>query len=296
MAEPDDPRGSVDDLRRLLRAADADDMASAARRIDELHERIRVLEELLLAEQPRAGAVSEVLLEAFDQRVEISPERAADTIRPTVETAVFNSVRENSAAMAEALYPVMGPAIRKMVANLFTFDPSRSGRTFRVDQLLLIHRETGLLLNGIEAEGRDAEEGDIVSGMLDAIRAFVDDAFEADEMDGLQDLRVGDVSVLVEWGPHAILAAVTKGVPTPAFRSDMQLTLEAIHEAHEAALGDFDGAVDAFDACGDRLRELQVNTAERAKAEAKKGGVRWAPLIAALVLIALIVWLVVALT
>ncbi|MEE9417294.1 MAG: hypothetical protein V3V01_18585, partial [Acidimicrobiales bacterium] len=137
---------------------------------------------------------------------------------------------------------------------------SRTGRTFRVSQVLLIHRDTGLLLANVGSEGAAESEAEIVGGMLDAIRAFVDEAFHTTEADGLRDLRVGEVSVWVEWGPHAILAAVTRGAPIPQFRSDMAEVLEQVHEEYEKELRDFDGFVEPFDSIHPVLLGLQTNS------------------------------------
>lgn len=268
-------------LRKLLQAAHQSELRALEARVTELEKR-------LIVEKNRAEAISDVLVAALRAQEQEPHGTFVQTIRPNVEAAVHTSARIDSSIMAEALYPVMGAAMRKMIANLFTADPEGSGRPFVVEQLLLIHRETGLLLTGVEKKGLSAGEADLVSGMLDAIRAFVDDAFGSDEHDGMRDLRVGDVSVLVEWGPHAVLAAVTRGVPSPEFRSRMQMTLEQIHRSHERRLEAFDGRVDPFVSTGDALRALHR------KAEPKpSSSVQWAPIVIGLLVLAVLILLAV---
>ena len=173
----------------------------------DLRARVTKLEQLLLEQQDRADAVGEILVDAVRTTERSTPELGG-ALRPEVEYAIRDSAFSDSSVLAEALYPVMGPAMRKMIANLFSSDSAQSGRTFSVDQVMLIHRESGVLLAAAAGSDEDLQEADIVSGMLDAVRMFVQDAFDKPDHDGLQDLRVGDTSVLVEWGPEAVLASV----------------------------------------------------------------------------------------
>ena len=56
---------------------------------------------------------------------------------------------------------------------------------YRVEQVFLIHRETGLLLQHVSAGPRRAsQDADMVSGMLTAIRDFVQDSFGGKERAG----------------------------------------------------------------------------------------------------------------
>ena len=58
---------------------------------------------------------------------------------------------------------------------------------------------------------REVQDADMVSGMLTAIRDFVGDSFKVSEDEGLEALKVGELSVWIEQGPQAVLAAVMRG-------------------------------------------------------------------------------------
>lgn len=206
-----------------------------------LQNRVHALEQSLLEVEHRAGAVGEVLTEAAQRRRLDHPEPDpvfSEAIRPEVELAIHQSSRTDVTVMASALYPVLGPAIRKMIAGLFSPDGQTS---FSVDRVLLFDRHTGLPMQQHVAPGVDGEDADVISGMLDAIRSFVEDAFDQSEIDGLNDMRVGEISVLVEWGPAAGLAVVTRGIVPEDFRQRVRVQLEEIHRVHGERLAGFSG-------------------------------------------------------
>ena len=199
------------------------------------------------------------------------------------------SVREDPQSVADALFPVMGPAIRKAIVETvrgmlestnraieaslsvqglkWRIEAWRSGKSFaeivllhslvyRVEQLLLIHKESGLLLRQVVAPDIATQDADMVSGMLTAIRDFVRDSFGGKSEDSLDVFHVGELEVLVEDSPRAVLAAVVRGHPPPELRVALERALEAIEARFGTALdsfaGDtapFDGAKDALETC-----------------------------------------------
>ena len=86
----------------------------------------------------------------------------------------------------------------------------------------------------------------MVSGMLTAIRDFAHDSFRVSENDALEALQVGDVTVWVEQGPYAILAAVIRGTAPRELRTALQEVLEYVHAYHGEALRAFSGDATPF--------------------------------------------------
>ncbi len=224
-----------------------------------------------------ARDVSAVLPEAVLLRNDSQLTRA---LAPTIEEAITNSVRRNPQPLADALFPVIGPAIRKAIAASLsgmldtlnrTLEHSlswravqwrltalRTGRSFaevvllntlvyRVEQVLLIDRRTGLLLQHVTAGPTPPQDADMVSGMLTAIRDFAHDSFRVSEHDALETLQVGDVTVWVEQGPYAILAAVIRGTAPRELRTGLQEVLEYVHAYHGETLRGFSGDATPFD-------------------------------------------------
>jgi len=280
----------LDNLRHLLLGQDRSEVAELRAQVDELNQTVGRLESLISATDDRATTVGEVLVDAVDTP---TSDRLGQALQPSLEHAVHLSARTDSSVLAAALYPVMGPALRKMIAELFTFGDSKSGGPFAVEQVLLIERETGVLLASSTTADPDARsDADIVSGMLDAIRLFVQEAFDTTEHDGLRDLRVGDTSVLVEWGPHAVLASVTRGVPTDEYRGAAAQVLERIHQMHELSFQDFRGDVAPFEDVVPLLDGMGISNGS---ALSKATSNPWRVAFALLALIVLVVLLVVLL-
>lgn len=200
---------------------------------------------------------------------------------PTVEKAIRISVKRDSRPLVDAIFPIMGPAIRKSIAealrtmvqslsrsleNSFSIrglawrlEAWRTGRPFaevvllhslvyRVEQVPLIHRETGLLLQQVHPAGAEPQEGDMVSAMLTAIRDFVRDSFSPDGGGALETIRMGDVNVWVEDGPQAILAAVVRGTAPEGMRAVFSGAQEAVHSGFHDQLAAFSGDTTHFEA------------------------------------------------
>jgi OOP family OmpA-OmpF porin len=197
-----------------------------------------------------------------------------DALAPTVAAALQRSVRKDPQPLADAIFPIMGPAIRKAIATALSgmvqslnqsltyslsikglqwrLEALRTGKSFaevvllhtllfRVEQVFLIHKETGLLLQQASAPGTKLQDADMVSAMLTAIQDFVHDSFTAPKGDDLETLQVGELTVWVEQGPLAVLAGVIRGTAPQDLRAVFQETLERIHLEFGAALSEFKG-------------------------------------------------------
>lgn len=245
----------LDELRSVLLRDDREVLERQRVLIETLTKRIAELEKMIVDTSGRTEAVEEVLLDVLASNSREKGE-LGDVLRPEIEHAIHSSARVEDTMLADAIYPVIGPAIRKMVADMFTRDSNKDGKAFSVEQVLLIERSTGLMLASTATDQGALDDADVVSGMIDALKTFVQDAFEADKNDGLSDLRVGDLSVLIESGPKAILASVIRGIPTQDYRNGASQTLEDVHIQFEHELNAFDGTTDPFEPAADLLSDL----------------------------------------
>ena len=227
-------------------------------------------------------------------------DKLSSALMPTVESSIGISVKKNPQRLVDAIFPVMGPAIRKAIANAFAemvqslnqtleqsvsirglkwrFEALRTGKSFaevvlahtllyRVEQVFLIHRETGLLLQHVEAGTAGVQDVDMVSGMLTAIQDFVHDSFGAERSDALDSMQVGELTVWIERGSHAVLALVIRGSAPLELRGVMQDALDAIQVEQHEALQMFSGDAAAFatsrphlESCLQSQKEAQTRT------------------------------------
>jgi OOP family OmpA-OmpF porin len=268
----------------------------------------------------RAKDVGGVLAEAI--RLHAHDPQLASALAPPLEDAITSSVRRNPQPLADALFPVMGPAIRKAIAHSLaamveslnrTLEHSfslqalqwrwtalRTGKSFaeivllntlvyRVDQVFLIDRASGLLLQHVTAEGTDTGDADMVSGMLTAIRDFVRDSFKVDEHETLDALRVGDLSVWIEQGPRAVLAAVIRGSAPQTLRPVFQDALDAVHVQYATELEAFKGDTAPFEAARPALEACLQTQFKAESSRRRRSAFKYA---VAVGLVALAVWMV----
>ena len=118
---------------------------------------------------------------------------------------------------------------------------------FRVEQVFLIHRTSGLLLQHVSADPGAVQDADMVSGMLTAIRDFARDSFGGTEASALDAFQVGDLTVWVEQGPLAILAGVIRGNPPQDLKALFAETIEKIHSDQGRELEGFEGNAAPFE-------------------------------------------------
>ncbi|MEM7625791.1 MAG: hypothetical protein AAF333_09185 [Planctomycetota bacterium] len=225
----------------------------------------------------RLGAHAEDIAAVLPRAVSLrekQDDQLSRALASTVEGAIQTSVKNNPQPMIDAVFPVIGPAIRKAVSDAMAravqslntalehslsvrsikwrIEAARTGKSFaevvllhtlkfRVEQVFLIHKESGLLMQHLTADGVDAEDEQLVAAMFTAITDFVRDSFHADPAIGLRNLRVGEVSVWVERGPQAVLAVAVRGTGPESLRGLLQETLEDIHRAHADRLDVFKG-------------------------------------------------------
>ena len=273
-AQYDASAADLAELRELILGAER-------RRLEELERRLD-------AEGLNREALAELLPEAIALRAG-RDRQLARALAPTVENAIGESVRRNPRPIATAIFPVLGPAIRKAIAEALadlvssinralehSFSPRglrwrleawrtgvpyaqivlRHALVYRVEQVFLIDRDTGLLLAHAVAPELTASDADLISGMLTAIRDFVADSFARErEVGGLRRFSVGELTVMVEQGPQALIAAVVRGEASDNLLPQLQDTLETIHLQFAGALADFDGDTAQFASARPLLEE-----------------------------------------
>ncbi len=263
-ANGDSSVAEFDALRRLL-------VGPEQSRIDELSEEIE-------SHQLTSEELADRLPEAIALRAS-RDDHIGRALGPTFETAMRESIRRNPQEMAAAIFPVLGPAIRKAIAETMAslvqsintaveqslsikglkwrIEAWRTGvpypeivlkhaLVYRVEQAFLIHAETGLLLEHVSAADLKVADADLISGMMSAIQDFVHDSFRPAEGGTLRTFSVGEHTVQVERGPRALLALVIRGQCPDEVLSKQQDTLETIHLEYASQLAEFNGDATPF--------------------------------------------------
>ena len=204
----------------------------------------------------QAEALSQVVAEAIRLRVR-QDDQMIVALKSTVDQIVRSSVRNNPADLADNLFPVMGPAIRRSISESirgmlqdfsrtleksfsltglkWRFEAARTGKKFsevvmlktieyQVEQVFFIHTATGISLIHLYHENAlHTDDGDQVSAMLTVMQQFVKDSFAEGD---LSTIEFGEFNIYIARAPQAYLACVVRGQAPSDLRTDMQIALE----------------------------------------------------------------------
>ena len=245
----------------------------------------------------QSGEVGNVLPDAVRKSSEKDGTLANATL-PIVEENIRKSATRNPKILAQALYPVIGPAIRKAIKEAlgamvqsvnqtlehsvsprgigWRIEALRTGKSFgeivvsktllyKVEQVFLIHKNTGLLLQQVSADQTQMQDADMVSAMLTAIQDFVRDSFKTSQDATLDSLKIEELSVWIEHSPDAVIAGVIRGMPPLSLRETFSQAAEEIQYNHEFELKNFDGNSEVFEKSRPILEEcikFQANKKE----------------------------------
>ena len=274
--KPTDNNHAFEELRHLIVAPEQEGIAAIQDRLENL--------------EKRTQDVSSVVAEAIQMRRDKGDDLAlAAALAPTIQETLRESVRRDPHVLADALFPVMGPAIRKSIAEtlrgmLESFNEAlehslswrgiqwrvesfRTGRPFaeivmmhsllyRVEQVFLIHRETGLVLNHVVAPSAPAQDADMVAGLLSAIQQFARDSFQSGTTENLGNMTFDELQIRVVSGPNAVIAAAIRGHAPESYNLAMNETLEEIQRLYSSALAHFTGDPGPFRAAEPQIARL----------------------------------------
>ncbi|MBL4664005.1 MAG: cell envelope biogenesis protein OmpA [Flavobacteriaceae bacterium] len=228
-------------LREILLVDDREIASAVNQRLDLITETIEQREKL-------SKKVDPIIKERLDQFITEIP----DTLGPTITKALQQQIENSKDQVVEALYPIMGKMIKRYVQNEIkklsetinkkinnTFSMSSIKRKIKsrftgvkesdlllieadpplINEIFVIQKGSGILLGNLsETETLDK---DMVSGMLTAIKSFVEDAFSG----GAQNLEA------IEYELYTIhiqnffsyyIAVVVSGNYTRSFESKIE--------------------------------------------------------------------------
>ncbi|MGB5332345.1 MAG: hypothetical protein WBM80_04735 [Woeseiaceae bacterium] len=249
----------LDQLKELLFGAEKQALDSISERVER--------------REIRTADVADILPEAIHQSHRKDGELVESLTQPVGE-CVQRALRDEPETYADALYPVMGPAIRKSIMHAlrnfsqqineavdnsvspqglkWRWQASRAGIPFgeyilqktmlyRVEQAYLISRENGLLVDHVHHESSKIKDSDAVSAMFTAIQDFVKESFSPDRTGRLESADMGEFTLWAVHGPHALLVCVIRGVPPKSLRTDLSAILERIHFRYGDAIREYKG-------------------------------------------------------
>lgn len=261
---PEEKNAAYDELKRLL--------------LNDEQQSLQEIRHHLFDKKQRSEDIAEVLSDSVASASK-DPEPLSNAMGTVIHGSISKLIKTDPQSFADALFPVMGPAIRKSInETLKAFTQSlnymleqntsaqglkwrlesiRTGVPFaelvlkhtlvyRVDEVFLIQPGSGLLMGYAAHPEAVTEDSDAVSAMLSAIQDFVRDSFAEDKKSGLETVELGEHTLWVVAGPEAILACAIRGIAPLSLRTKLQVTLEEIHVKYKDQLEAFDGDRDSM--------------------------------------------------
>ncbi len=310
-ADKEIPADPYQRLRQLLLGPEQTAIEGLQQRLDNpdlrAEELSRIIAEAILLRSRRDHALQIVLNPLLEEALRISvarnPQLLADTLFPIIGRAVRNSVAHALRGIVESLNEtversVSWDAVKWRLESLRTGKPfgeivlARSLR-YRVEQVFVIHRETGLLLAHVSRERENTQESEMISGMLTAVQDFVHDSFAETSGAELDTVEMGEFNVWIQHGPKALLCAVVTGTPPRELRNVLQRTLEELHSKFPPVLARYDGDTESASGMRPLLEACLVGQQPRLGKRTASRAWLWVAMPVAVVLLALGVgWLV----
>lgn len=296
--------GDYDRLRQLLLDVEQQRLETLQDDLRETSHNVpdRVAEEIERGLSGQSSRLTNALGAATINGLELAVQRKPETVVNAVFPVIGPAIRKS---LQEAMRQLSADIDRKLAAALsaqswqWRLEAWRSGVPYaqvvlrhtlagKVEHLFLIQPESGLLLGHVAAPGAAELDADAIAGMFTAIQSFVRDSVQSGE-GGIGTATVGDYQLVVSEGPQAKLVAFVRGVPSSDFPVRLHELNEALHARAGVELLENGGASGSgvFDAT-----ELQVlNAQDDAEARVPESNAMRHALYAIAVLVAaLLLW------
>ncbi len=223
--------------------------------------------------------VAEVLPEAIEL-VSKKDSGLKQHLSPLIESAINESIQTNRQRFVDVIYPAIGPAVRKSVSSALAdmiaslnqllkqsltvqsikdrLSARRLGMSYaefliiknlhyRVEQVFFIYKDSGILIGNCTSPDAQTQDPDMVSAMLTAITDFISDSFDTKRTQSeLSSIKFGELTVLVETGPKAVIAAAIHGQVTSELERLMQGLNERLHHVYFSELENYNGDNSVF--------------------------------------------------
>lgn len=223
-------------------------------------EQLEAIRRLLANDKQLAERVSQLLDQASDLTIKQNPE-FIDKFISRSPAPYLKALKRNPKGVISLLTPVISPIIRQSITQSmrrfiteinrtlevgfsikslkWRWQAMRAGVPFsevvfantvqyQVQQLFLIEKDSGLLIQHVGQEQMLREDREAISAMLTAIQEFIKDSLHTDS-DTLSSAEMGESVLWVLPGSQANLAAVIKGSPSGKLRQALANFLSEVH-------------------------------------------------------------------
>lgn len=240
-------------LKELLLHEDRDEIALLQAKIAELESIIEKQEQL-------ATRVNPIIDEKLEKYTADIPEK----LGPTITESLKNEISNSKDQVVDALYPIIGKMIKKYIQQEFkilsekinsqlqkSFSFKNWKRKFKakvsgieennlviqelakteIQEIFIIEKDSGILIANFSKS--KTIDKDVLSGMLTAIKSFVEDAFKTGNHN-LESIEYGLYNIHIQNFNSYYFAVVAHGVFDSSYKAKLEYELLNFAEKHLA--------------------------------------------------------------
>ncbi len=243
-AEPQETDAALSTLQQILFGTDRDRIQVLVEDVDSLRHRIDDKEAFALAIAP-------VLGDAIRRQIHESRNEVIDALYPIIGQLVVRAVTEAMRDLARSIDERIQAAtnfqriswrLRSQITGVPIGELAlRSGMYFSVEEIYLIHRESGLLLwHATANQNERSADSDLVGAMLTAIREFAEQVLGGGGED-LHHIRFGNRELIMEFARHSYVGVLLNGVVPEKFRWQLHQRIFAFEDRVRPYLQNYSG-------------------------------------------------------
>ncbi len=222
-------------------------------------------------------ALEPIVNKLIDKNFENSQEKLATQIAPLIGVAIKEQIRSQKDDIIDALYPVMGNMISKFVTKSLEemlqkintqIQNGLSTKTIKrkikakmkgvsetelllqenssaqIQSVLLIHKESGILLAKVERSSNGLNDPDMLASMMTAIRSFVNDWITKDDSyQELGEIEYGGNKIIIEASGSSYLAIIVEGAAYAKTYETISKVFATLVSRYGDAIQTFDGDI-----------------------------------------------------
>lgn len=263
---------------------------------EEFEDELNKLKYQLTDKEAKIQAYYPIITDLLERKIIDSQDELAKVLSPLMAKAIKEQVINSKDDIIDALYPIMGDAIKRSVSesikeiytsiNIKIENALRTGIfskrikskitgisatdlilqesfPFNVSEIFLIHESSGLLITHVSSsESEISSDGDLISGMLTAIKDFVSESFKKNGgSQNLYEIQYGDSKIVLERGLYSYLAVVISGQEPIHFHGDLSDLNTELYSDHHKKLREYNGESSQYP----EIDKLTINFIEKYK-------------------------------
>jgi hypothetical protein len=225
-------------------------------------------------------AFSSIVNELIDRNYKNSQDKMVKQMAPLMGSAIREQIKNQKDEVVDALYPVLGNMISRYVTKTFeemlekinnqiqnglsfkaikrkiqakvqgiseTELMLRENTTSNIRALLLIHKQTGVVLTIAENPNKPIHEPEMLASMVTAIQSFVNDWIEQNSQhQELAEIEFGESRIVIENSGYAFLAVIVDGVLHQSTYDNISKVLASIVLENGEDIRNFNGDLSTF--------------------------------------------------